>query len=100
MQVAQAGLARSLAGVAPAVQAGGARADTPAEARAGAPGGKKPRLILNRIWGERPVAYRSWAVQQSPSPLARAFWRRYDVASLDVEPEAYAELLERRLEEA
>ena len=58
------------------------------------------RLILNRIWGERPVGYRSWAVQQSPSPLARAFWRRYDVAALDVDPHAYVELLERRLEAA
>jgi DNA-binding SARP family transcriptional activator len=58
------------------------------------------RLILNRIWGVRPLAYRSWAVQQAPSPLARAFWRRYDVASVDVEPEAYTELLERRLEDA
>ena len=58
------------------------------------------RLILNRIWGERPVAYRSWAVQRSPSPLAQAFWRRYDVTPLDVEPEAYVELLERRLEAA
>jgi DNA-binding SARP family transcriptional activator len=58
------------------------------------------RLILNRIWGERPVAYRSWAVQRSPSPLARAFWQRYDVTPLDVEPTAYVELLERRLESA
>ena len=58
------------------------------------------RLILNRIWGERPVAYRSWAVQRSPSPLARAFWQRYDVTPLDVEPEAYVALLERRLEAA
>ena len=58
------------------------------------------RLILNRIWGQRPVAYRSWAVQSSPSPLARAFWQRYDVTPLDVEPEAYVELLERRLEAA
>ena len=58
------------------------------------------RLILNRIWGERPVAYRSWAVQRSPSPLARAFWQRYDVTPLDVEPEAYVRLLERRLEAA
>jgi DNA-binding SARP family transcriptional activator len=58
------------------------------------------RLILNRIWGERPVAYRSWAVQRSPSPLARAFWRRYDVTPLDVEPEAYVELLSRRLDAA
>jgi DNA-binding SARP family transcriptional activator len=57
------------------------------------------RLILNRMWGERPVGYRSWAVQRSPSPLAQAFWRRYDVTPLDVEPEAYVELLERRLED-
>ena len=56
------------------------------------------RLILNRIWGERPVAYRSWAVQRSPSPLAQAFWRHYDIAPLDVEPETYVELLGRRLE--
>jgi len=55
------------------------------------------RLILNRIWGDRPVAYRSWAVQRSPSALARAFWTRYDVAALDVDPIAYVELLERRL---
>jgi DNA-binding SARP family transcriptional activator len=58
------------------------------------------RLILNRIWGEQPVAYRSWAVQNAPSPLAQAFWRRYDVAALDVDPHAYVELLERRLEGA
>ena len=58
------------------------------------------RLILNRIWGERPVAYRSWAVQLAPSPLAQAFWRRFDVAALDVDPHSYLELLERRLEAA
>jgi DNA-binding SARP family transcriptional activator len=55
------------------------------------------RLILNRIWGERPVAYRSWSVQRAPSPLAQAFWRRFDVSALDVDPQAYVELLERRL---
>jgi DNA-binding SARP family transcriptional activator len=58
------------------------------------------RLILNRIWGDRPVGYRSWAVQRSPSPLAQAFWRRFDVAALDVDPQSYLELLERRLEAA
>jgi DNA-binding SARP family transcriptional activator len=58
------------------------------------------RLILNRIWGERPVGYRSWAVQRAPSPLAQAFWRRFDVAALDVDPQSYLELLERRLEAA
>ena len=56
------------------------------------------RLILNRMWGGRPIAYRSWAVQQSPSPLAQAFWRRYDVTTVDVDPQGYVELLERRLE--
>jgi DNA-binding SARP family transcriptional activator len=55
------------------------------------------RLVLNRIWGERPVAYRSWAVQQSPTPLDHAFWRRYDVTPLDVDPQGYVELLEQRL---
>jgi DNA-binding SARP family transcriptional activator len=55
------------------------------------------RLILNRIWGDRPVAYRSWAVQHSTSQLAEAFWRKYDVTTVDVDPSAYVELLERRL---
>jgi hypothetical protein len=50
------------------------------------------------MWGGRPIAYRSWAVQQSPSPLAQAFWRRYDVTTVDVDPQGYVELLERRLE--
>jgi DNA-binding SARP family transcriptional activator len=58
------------------------------------------RLILNRIWGDRPVGYRSWAVQGAPSQLAQAFWRRFDVAALDVDPKAYVELLEQRLEAA
>jgi hypothetical protein len=39
-------------------------------------------------------------VQRSPSPLAQAFWRRFDVAPLDVDPQSYVELLERRLEAA
>ena len=56
------------------------------------------RLILNRIWGEQPVAYRSWAVQCSPSALAQAFWRRYDVTVLDVDPLSYVDLLEQRLD--
>jgi DNA-binding SARP family transcriptional activator len=58
------------------------------------------RLILTRIWGDRPVAYRSWAVQTSPSPLARAFWSKYDVTPLDVDAHGYAELLRRRLTES
>jgi hypothetical protein len=58
------------------------------------------RLILNRIWGERSVGYRSWAVQRTPSPLAQAFWRRFDVTPLDADPVSFLSLLERRLEDA
>jgi DNA-binding SARP family transcriptional activator len=56
------------------------------------------RLILNRLWGERPIAYRSWAVQRSPTPLAQGFWRHFDVVPLDVEPGTYVDVLARRLE--
>jgi DNA-binding SARP family transcriptional activator len=55
------------------------------------------RLILGRIWGNRPLAYASWAVQASPDPLEQAFWRQRDVDVLDVEPDAFAGLLLQRL---
>jgi DNA-binding SARP family transcriptional activator len=56
------------------------------------------RLVLHRVWGNRPVAYRSWAVDPEPTPLERAFWRRFDVEVLAVDPDAYVGLLERRLD--
>ena len=55
---------------------------------------------MQRVWGDRPVAYRSWAVDPQPTALERAFWRRFDVDVLDVAPDAYVELLARRLEDA
>lgn len=55
------------------------------------------RLILGRIWGSRPLAYASWAVQASPDALESAFWRQREVELLDVEPDAFAKLLEQRL---
>jgi DNA-binding SARP family transcriptional activator len=58
------------------------------------------RLVLHRVWGNRPVAYRSWAVDPEPTPLERAFWRRFDVEVVAVDPDAYVGLLERRLEGA
>jgi DNA-binding SARP family transcriptional activator len=51
------------------------------------------RLIVGRIWGDRAVAYGSWAVQPSPTPLERAFWRRWDVDVVEADPEAYVALL-------
>ena len=58
------------------------------------------RLVMHRVWGDRPVAYRSWAVDPAPTPLEAAFWRRFEIDVLDVEPDAYVELLARRLESA
>jgi hypothetical protein len=55
------------------------------------------RLILGRIWGTRPLPYGSWAVQPRPTALERAFWRQREVDVVDLEPEAFVELLERRL---
>ncbi len=55
------------------------------------------RLILGRIWGGRPLAYTSWAVQPSPSALERAFWRQREVDVLDIEPAGFVGLLQQRL---
>jgi DNA-binding SARP family transcriptional activator len=56
------------------------------------------RLVMHRVWGDRPLAYRSWALDPAPSALDQAFWRRFDVDVLDVDPDEYVGLLERRLE--
>jgi DNA-binding SARP family transcriptional activator len=37
------------------------------------------RVILNRLWSDQPLSYRSWAVQPDAKPLEREFWRRRDV---------------------
>jgi DNA-binding SARP family transcriptional activator len=58
------------------------------------------RLVMHRVWGDRPLAYRSWALDPEPSALEQAFWRRFDVDVLEVEPDDYVGLLERRLEGA
>jgi hypothetical protein len=53
------------------------------------------RLILGRIWGERAVAYGSWAVQPKPTALELAFWRRWDVDVVEADPDTYVDLLEK-----
>jgi DNA-binding SARP family transcriptional activator len=47
------------------------------------------RVILRRLWGEEPPAYRSWAVQPEPKPLEREFWRRRDVDVVEIDLEKY-----------
>jgi len=42
------------------------------------------RLLLNRLWGDQPLSYRSWAIQPDAKPLEREFWRRRDVDVLEL----------------
>ena len=56
------------------------------------------RLVLNRVWGDRAVAYSSWAVQPDPSQLERAFWRHFDVEPLDAGLDDVVQLLDARLD--
>ena len=51
------------------------------------------RVVLNRLWGDDPLTYRSWAVQPEAKPLEREFWRRRDVEVLELPLDEYVELL-------
>jgi hypothetical protein len=56
------------------------------------------RVVLNRLWGDQPLSYRSWAVQPEPMPLEREFWRGRDVQVLEAPLEEYAAALMRYVE--
>ena len=56
------------------------------------------RLVMHRLWGDRPVTYRSWAIDPEPTALERAFWRHFEVEVVDADPSDYVQLLARRLE--
>jgi DNA-binding SARP family transcriptional activator len=51
------------------------------------------RVILNRLWSDQPLSYRSWAVQPKAQPLEREFWRRRDVDVHDLQLQRYVETL-------
>jgi DNA-binding SARP family transcriptional activator len=51
------------------------------------------RVILNRLWSDHPLSYRSWAVQPDAKPLEREFWRRRDVDVHELSLERYVETL-------
>jgi DNA-binding SARP family transcriptional activator len=53
------------------------------------------RVVLNRLWGDRGVSYRSWAVHEDPAPLEKAFWRQRDVTLVEMPVEGYVEALAR-----
>jgi hypothetical protein len=50
-------------------------------------------VILNRLWSDQPLSYRSWAVQPAAKPLEREFWRRRDVEVLELPVDRYVETL-------
>jgi DNA-binding SARP family transcriptional activator len=56
------------------------------------------RVVLERLWRDEPIAYRSWSVHAAPDPLEREYWRRRDVEVVDMAPAAYAAELARVLD--
>jgi DNA-binding SARP family transcriptional activator len=55
------------------------------------------RLLLYRLWGDQPLSYRSWAVQEEAKPFELEFWRRHDVNVIDVPLEDYVGALSRHV---
>jgi hypothetical protein len=53
------------------------------------------RIVLNRLWGDHPLSYRSWAIQPESKPIEREFWRRRDVDVLELPLEQYVAVLGR-----
>jgi DNA-binding SARP family transcriptional activator len=51
------------------------------------------RVILNRLWSDQPLSYRSWAVQPEAKPFEREFWHRRDVDVHEVALDRYVETL-------
>jgi DNA-binding SARP family transcriptional activator len=51
------------------------------------------RVVLNRLWSDQPLTYRSWAVQPEAKPLEREFWRRRDVDVQELPLDRYVETL-------
>lgn len=55
------------------------------------------RVILFRIWEQRKLSKRSWAIQLNPDELECDFWKGYDVNILNVELARYVAELDKRL---
>jgi DNA-binding SARP family transcriptional activator len=51
------------------------------------------RVILNRLWSDQPLSYRSWAVQPDAKPFEREFWRRRDVDVHELALDGYVSTL-------
>jgi hypothetical protein len=47
------------------------------------------RVIFYRIWGERKLGYKSWAIQLQPDYMDKEFWKERDVEILEADLEDY-----------
>ena len=55
------------------------------------------RVVLNRLWGDHALSYRSWAVQPEAAALEREFWHRREVDVVELPLEAYAQAVGREV---
>ena len=51
------------------------------------------RVILNRLWSDQPLTYKSWAVQPQAKPLEREFWHSRGVSVEELPLDQYVETL-------
>jgi len=58
------------------------------------------RVFLQRVFGDEPISYRSWAVLPGAQPIQHEFWRRRGVDLYDVPLEDFVADLERRVSAA
>jgi hypothetical protein len=56
------------------------------------------RVILQRIWGEQKLSYKSWAVLVRTQALEQEFWRKRDVEILNLRLEDYIAALAQRIQ--
>ena len=56
------------------------------------------RVVLQRIWGEQRLTYKSWAIQLHPQELDRRAWAQRKVDILDLKLEEYVPILDRAIE--
>jgi hypothetical protein len=56
------------------------------------------RVILRRLWGERKLSYKSWAIQKGPDRLEQEFWRKREVDIYPVSLEDYIAARRQRID--
>jgi len=55
------------------------------------------RVILYRLWQQRELSFKSWAIQLEPDAIDQEFWKRYDVEFKNIRLENYIATLNTRI---